>query len=191
MIGIHFGIHFGWVFIFVLFLNMCFGCFVFWCPIDFGTLNLPNAKSSSRKTNNYLNLPFLKQLETIMISGSILASFRQPLTWFSWVVRYLIYHWIVHDFWHRCWLHGGTLLAYIGILFASSFQFVAFVFGKGCFWRCLLSSGTLLAPFWFPLGPRLTPLGFVLGSPFGFNGYISDHFFDVDCCNGSVCLLSL
>ena len=160
-----FGIHFGSVFIFVLFLfwtrvsNVCLSDF----PLILVPLNIQNVKLDLRKTDNYLNLPFFEQLETIMISSSIFASFRQHLSWFSWVFRYLIYLWIVRDFWHRFWLHCGILLDYIGILFASFFDLFAFLFRKGIFWRCLLHYGTLLAPFCFPFGPRLTPLRLVFG----------------------------
>ena len=92
------------------FLNTCFGSFVFWFSIDVG------------KTDNFLNLIFRRQLETIMIPGSILASFRQHFYWFSDVSSLPDLSWNWNDFWHCFWLHCGTLLVYIVILFTSRFQ---------------------------------------------------------------------
>ena len=80
---------FGWIwhpfwmsfYVFCIsFLNTCFGCFVFWFSIDFGTLNPQNAASCFGNTDDCLKLRFLKQLENIIISDSILVPFRHQFS---------------------------------------------------------------------------------------------------------------
>ena len=66
----------------VPFLIMFFSCFVFLLFIDFGTLNLQNAASYTGKTDSYLKLRFPKEIEQIIISGSILASFCHHVSCF-------------------------------------------------------------------------------------------------------------
>ena len=62
--------------------NMFFDCSLFYCFLQVGTLNPQNARYSVSKTNRFLKSPFRKQIETSMISGSLLAPFRYYFTLF-------------------------------------------------------------------------------------------------------------
>ena len=101
-------------------------------------------------------------------------------------VRYL-FSFVFNNCWHRCWLHLGTLLAYIGILFVSCFPNLVvpvpqMVFSEvPCsFWHPFDSAwvpllAPLLVPSWFPFGSRWLVLAFLF-LPFAVRHGIVMHF---------------
>ena len=145
----------------------CFGD-PFWTPfwmlffvlclfIEFGTFDLQNDASYVGKTHSYLKLPLLKQLETSMISGSLLALFCHHFLCFPMIdfcmFSGMCFLWFILDFGLQMASQSQRRGAPFGILFRYLFDPVP----KGCHWRFFCS-------FWFSFGSIFHGLGYLLGS---------------------------
>ena len=96
-----------------------------------------------------------------MMLDNFLDFFSQPVLAF-----------VFDDFWHRFWLQFGTLLVYIGILFASFSLIVSHLSRirvllevPFSLWHTL---GFVFVSFWHPLAPLWLTFCFLL-VPFGFH----------------------